>query len=60
MKEIILRVSKVLNKHEKHIQSETNEGHKDFNCSHLFYEQSLIPTKVWVEEILNDFILNIS
>lgn len=25
-----------------------------------FYEQTLIPIKIWVEEILNDFILNIS
>lgn len=52
------RVYKVLNKNEKHIQSETNESHKDFNCSHLFYEQTLIPTKVWVEGVLNDLILN--
>lgn len=48
----------VLNNNEKHPHSEINKNHKNFNSSYLFREQTLIPIKVWVEGILNDFILN--
>lgn len=48
----------MLNNNEKHAHSEINKNHKNFNSSYLFHEQTLIPIKVWVERILNDFILN--
>lgn len=37
------------------IQSEKSESHKDFNCSHLFYEYNSIPIKIWAEVFFKEF-----